>query len=71
MSLEPLAPPVLTRDAYVALCWAALGRTADETATATGWDRSRVLAALDTARAELGARSKLEAVIIATRHGIL
>ena len=71
MSLERMAPPVLTPDAYVALCWAALGRGADETATALGWDRSRVLAALDTARAAPGARSKLEAVVIATRHGIL
>lgn len=65
------ASPVLTYDADIALRWAALGRTSAETAAALGWQRERVTSALAQAISALGAASKLEAVVIATRRGLL
>lgn len=63
--------PSLTREERVVLTISATGRTSDEVAEQLGPSSASIGQALASAIEKLGARSKLEAVVIALRAGLL
>lgn len=66
-----MCTPVLTAEERAVLRLAATGLATPDIADALGWPLDHVRSALVSAIATLGARSKLEAVIIAYRRGEL
>jgi DNA-binding NarL/FixJ family response regulator len=62
--------PLTTQETAI-LAASATGRTVGEVAKFLGYPRETVLQCLATAIQKLGARSKLEAVVIALRRGLI
>jgi len=61
----------LTAQESTVLAASAIGRTVGEVSEHLGYSRETVLECLATAMRKLGAHSKLEAVIIALRDGLI
>lgn len=61
--------PTLTDDQWLILNCAASGMSVAETAAAHGYEPAQVRVLLAGAMHQLGARSKLEAIILAHRRG--